>query len=357
MRLIERKKYPVVSLVMEKNHINADKYNRGFDNPAVCPFRTDGMICPVKRYDYRKGDDCMSVSGISGLGYGSSFGYSNSTMVDDWYSKANSASDQLKNSLNIDTTSESKKTDSTTSSTSTSSTSSTSSTKTSSTSTFLMQYQSALEDLEKVSANLQTSRADNVFSQYERAVASGDESAIKKASDDIMSAAQDFVNKYNSTVSLLKNNAGRSDSLASQLSAFERAIPSDKALKVVGMKIDTDGKLSLDQKKLGEALEKDYGLVKDVLGGQYGMAERAGSKATSVLDSSIDKIIGTANGTGGTKDAAGSTTEKGLGSTSLLSSNGSAMSDSFMYFARFAQSSPYSLSNYYMVGSLLNTLA
>lgn len=294
----------------------------------------------------------MSVSGISGLGYGSSFGYSNSTMVDDWYSKANSASDQLKSSLNIDTT---EKTGSTTSSTSTGSASSTSSTKTSSTSSFLMQYQSALEDLEKASAKLQTSQADNVFSQYERAVVSGDESAIKKASDNIITAAQDFVNKYNSTASLLKNNAGRSDALASQLSAFERAIPNDKALKVTGMKIDTDGKLTMDQEKLGEAIGKDYGLVKDILGGQYGMAERAGSKATSVLDSSIDKIIGTTtNGTGGTTN---STAKEGLGSTSLLSSNGSAMSDSFMYFARFAQSSPYSLSNYYMVGSLLNTLA
>ena len=350
MRLIERKKYPVVSPVVEKNHINADKYNRGFDNLTVCSFHTGGMICPVKRYDYRKGDDCMSVSGISGLGYGSSFGYSNSTMVDDWYNKANSASDQLKDSLNIDT-SNSTKTDSTTSSTSSTKTS------TSSTSTFLMQYQSALEDLEKASASLQTSNADNVFSKYESAVKSGDESAIKKASDDIMAATQDFVDKYNSTVSLLKNNAGRSNSLASQLSAFERAIPNDKALKVAGMKIDADGKLSVDQKKLGEALEKDYGLVKDVLGGQYGMAERAGSKATSVLDMSVDKIVGTTTGTTGTKGTNDSATKEGLGSTSLLSSNGSAMSDSFMYIDRFAQSSPYSLSNYYMVGSLLNTLA
>ncbi len=355
MSLIERKKYPVVSLVMEKNHINADKYNRGIDNPTVCPFRTDRMICPAKRYDYQKGDDCMSVSGISGLGYGSSFGYSNSTMVDDWYSKANSASDQLKNSLNIDSTDKSTKTDSTTGSTSTGSTSTT---KPSSTSTFLMQYQSALEDLEKASASLQTSNADNVFSKYEKAVASGDESAIKKATDDIISAAQDFVNKYNSTTSLLKNNAGRGDALASQLSAFERAIPNDKALKVAGMKIDTNGKLTLDQEKLGEAIGKDYGLVKDVLGGQYGMAERAGSKASSVLDTSVDKIIGTAtNGTSGTESTGSSTDKKGLGSTSLLTSNGSAMSDSFMYFAKFAQSSPYSLSNYYMVGSLLNTLA
>lgn len=352
MSLIERKKYSVIPLVMEKNHINADKYNRGIDNPSVCPFRADGMICPVKRYDYRKGDDCMSVSGISGLGYGSSFGYSNSTMVDDWYSKANSASDQLKNSLNIDSTSESKKTGSTTSSTSTSST------KTSSTSTFLMQYQSALEDLEEASAALQTSQRDNVFSQYESAVKSGDESAIKKASDNMISAAQDFVDKYNSAVSLLKDNAGRSSSLASQLSAFERAIPNDKALKVAGMKISADGKLSLDEKKLGEAIEKDYGLVKDIMGGQYGMAERVGSKASSVLDTSIDKIIGTStNGAGGTKGANSSAVQEGLGSMSLLSSNGSALSDSFMYFARFAQSSPYSLSNYYMVGSLLNTLA
>ena len=349
MSMSKRKKWPDAALFMEKNHINADKYNRGIDNPAVCPDRADGMICPAKRYDYRKGDDCMSVSGISGLGYGSSFGYSNSTMVDDWYNKANSATDQLKDSLNIDT--ENKKTDSTTG------TNSTSTTKPSSTSTFLMQYQSALEDLEKASANLQTSNADNVFSKYEKAVASGDEAAIKKASDDIISAAQDFVNKYNSTASLLKNNAGRSSALASQLAAFERAIPSDKALKVAGMKIDKDGNLALDKEKMGEALGKDYGLVKDILGGQFGMAERAGSKASSVLDTSVDKIMGTAeNGTSGT-DSAGSTDKKGIGSTSLLTSNGSAMSDSFMYFAKFAQSSPYSLSNYYMVGSLLNTLA
>lgn len=290
----------------------------------------------------------MSVSGISGLGYGSSFGYSNSTMVDDWYNSANSATDQIKNSLGIDKSGESTKTDST------------SSTKPSSTSSFLMQYQSALEDLEEASAKLQTSQADNVFSQYEKAVKEGDETAIKKAMDNIVSAAQDFAKQYNNTVSLLKNNVGRGSALSSQLSAFERAIPSDKALKTAGMKFDTNGKLVVDEDKMKEALGKDYGLVKDILGGQYGMAERAGSKATSVLDTSVDQIVGTGtsgsagtSGTTGTKNDAASS----IGSTSLLSPNGSAMSDSFMYFAKFAQSSPYSLTNYYMVGSLLNTLA
>ena len=93
-------------------------------------------------------------------------------------------------------------------------------------------------------------------------------------------------------------------------------------------------------------------LVKDVLGGQFGMAERAGEKATTILDMSVNEIMDieevsdTYTGSNSSSSSSGSTSS---------ASSKSAMSDSFRQFATFAKSGAYNLSNYYAV-SMLNIL-
>lgn len=294
-----------------------------------------------------------SVSSYSYNGYSSYNNYQNDMLNStSWTEKANEDAEKLKAAAAEKTSS-------------TSSTSKTSSTginvsSSASTSTFLLGYQTTLEDLESAASKLQLSNKDNVFTKYDNALAEAakhpnDEkyqANVTKARDEVISAVSNFVDKYNNTTNLLSNNQERGSGIGAQLDAFKRMMPSEKTLKALGMSYDTNGKVKLDEDALGEALDKESGYVKELLGGQFGIAERIGSKATSVLDSSVDKIVGS-NTTGyneSTKAETVSTSGANAGKKT------STMSDSFLQFASFARSGAYNLSNYYAV-SMLNILA
>lgn len=295
--------------------------------------------------------------GISGISSGYSYnGYSAMLDSESWRKNAESAAEKIESS------SSSSKTESS------SGTGSSSSVKSnSSTSSFLLGYQSALEDLEAASAKLQVGAKDNVFSKYEAALredaktklpdnADGTKPVSKadKAADDIVSAVKDFAQKYNDVVSYLSNNANRSSAVSEQLAAFKRAIPTEQGLKALGMKVDTSGKLQVDEDKLKEAIQKDPEETKNLLGGQYGIADRVGSKATSILDSPVNKIVGGTSGSSGTQSShTGSS--GGASTTGSYLNSGSTMSDSFLQFASFARSGAYNLTNYY-AASMLNML-
>lgn len=288
----------------------------------------------------------MAVSGISSSGYDSyytyNYSYNNGISSDSWVDSANQKTSELKKTLGISDTE-----NTTGSSTATS------------TSGFLMGYQSRLEDLEASASKLQTSKKDNVFANYEKALASqakGEEGADKKvtsAEDDVVSAVKDLVKNYNDTISYLKKNGSFGEGLSSQMESLKRAIPSEQGLKYLGMSFDTSGNLKVDEDKLRETLQKDPEFVKDSFGGQYGIAERLGSKATAILDSSVDKVMGS-----GATDSSGDAKKTASSSTvaTYTGSGGSSdMNDSFKQFATFARSGAFNLSNYYAV-SILNIL-
>lgn len=295
----------------------------------------------------------MTTSGVSGYSY-SGYSYNNyqNDMLNSssWTEKAEQEAEKIKNSTSGKTSS----TGSTGSSTGINVSSS------ASTSTFLLGYQSTLEDLEASASKLQAGNKNNVFDKYESALAEVDknpenEEALKKAvqaEDDVIAAFKDFADKYNNTMNYLSNNQERGSGIAAQLESFKRMMPNEKTLSALGMSYDTNGKLQVDEEALREALQKEPDYIKDLMGGQFGIAERVGSKATSVLDSSVDKIIGS-SGT----DSASSSSSSGAGSASSAqaASKNSMMSDSFMQFASFARSGAYNLSNYYAV-SMLNIL-
>jgi len=295
----------------------------------------------------------MAVGGVSGYSY-NDYTYGSGLSSSSWVDNANKEADKLKESLGI------KDTDKTESTSSTSSTNKTNTATTaSSTSSFLMGYQMALEDLESASGKLQAYSKDNVFSKLEtvlnkQAKGEATDEDVSKAMDNVVDAAKDFADKYNYTVSYLKKNIEQGSGISNQLEAFQRSIPNEKTLKAVGMSVDKNGNLQVDEDKMKEALQKDPSQVKELIGGQFSMADRVGSKATSILDSSIDKILG--------KEASDSSdTEKTNSSSSSSSSSAfgtsknSMMSDSFLQFASFAKSGAYNLSNYYAV-SMLNIL-
>lgn len=258
----------------------------------------------------------MTTSGVPNYSY-SGYSYNNyqNDMLNSssWVDKANQEAENIKNST----------TNKTSSSSSTSSSKSTgvSVSSSASNSTFLLGYQANLEDLEASASKLQVTNKDNVFTKYENALAElakhpEDQETYQKkvdqAADDIVAAYKDFADKYNNVLDYLSNNQERGSGIAAQLESFKRMMPNEKTLKAMGMSFDTNGKLQIDEDSLKEALKKDPTYVKELMGGQFGIAERVGSKATSILDSSVDKIIGSS----GSSDNSSSSSASSSSSTS-----------------------------------------
>lgn len=310
----------------------------------------------------------MAVNSVSSFSPSAMFNYQD--RYQDWETTANKRTAELEKRVEELEKQLSSKTDGTSSTSSTSSSNSASSV---STSSFLLNYKQKLTDLESASAKLQVGAKDNVYSKYESALDAlskadtedakkAAQAKVDKAREDIVSAVNDFADKYNSTISFLQSNSNRGAGVARQQASLERALPTEGALKTLGMKVNTTGKLEVDDEALTKALtDGRYNSVKETMGGTYGIAQRMGSRATNILDSSIDTVAGSSktssatNSTSTSSNASKSNTKSAV-SDLLSSSNDSSMSAYFTSFASFAKSGAYNLSNYYAVGMLLNTL-
>lgn len=297
----------------------------------------------------------MAISAVSGFGSNNEY--------QSWVDQANADKKKLEDQLGIDTSDSSDtKTSSTSgtsssssasktsgsSSSSSSSTSSTSTSRSSSTSTFLLTYKHNLTSLESASEKLRLGGRNNVFSKYETAMkdlqrASTDEdkasaqAAVDKAQEDIISAVKDFAKAYNSAISFLESNSDRSSTVVRQLNSLKNALTTEDAMARIGLSFDKSGNLEVDEEKLKKTLNQNYNSVKDIMGGQFGLAERAASKATDILDhASVEKIAGV--------------------SEKASKANSISDLDDFEIFSKFALGGAYNLTNYYAVGSMLNTL-
>ena len=287
----------------------------------------------------------MAISGVSGFGSNNEY--------QSWVDQAAADKKKLEESLGIDT-SESSSTDKTSSTTDKKDTSSTgssytsSTSRSSSTSTFLLSYKHNLTSLESASEALRVGSRNNVFSKYETAMkdlqrANTDEdkaaaqAAVDKAKEDIVTAVKDFAKAYNNAVSFLENNSDRSSTVVRQLNSLKNALTTEDAMARIGLSYDKSGNLQVDEDKLKDTLDKNYNSVKDIMGGQFGMAERAATKASDILDhASVEKIAGVP--------------EKQSKANSISDL------DDFEIFSKFALGGAYNLTNYYAVGSMLNTL-
>ncbi len=192
---------------------------------------------------------------------------------------------------------------------------------------FLKTYQSDLNELQQVSADLMLSNKQGVFSRYK----SGEAEL-----DDVVSAVEDFVDSYNMVTSLLENNESRGTGTASHFASFTRGVGAEQVLDAVGISYDKDGKMVLDSEALKKALEENYDTVSSLIGGQYGIADRASMKADQALNESVQRIVN--------NDL-----------SSLISSTQNF--NSIQYTYSFSKAGAYNLSNMYAVGLFVNTMA
>ena len=297
------------------------------------------------------------------MAVGSVSSYSPMFNYQGWVDNANSRTEALSEQIGYDPA---ESTDKTSSSSSTSSTNKTSSSYSNSSaatsaSSFLLNYKQSLMDLESASQKLQVGAKDNVFSKYESAVSAlskagtEDERKAAQAKVDKASAITDFADKYNNTISFLESNSNRSAGAARQLESLKRSLPTENAMKkALGMSLSTTGRLQVDKDELKKSLDRGYDLAKDVMGGQYGIAQRTGSKASTILDSSIDTVVGSSKTQSSSTSKDKNSSAAGVDFSDLSSDD--SMSAYFTSFASFAKSGAYNLSNYYAVGMLLNTL-
>lgn len=186
-----------------------------------------------------------------------------------------------------------------------------------------------------------TSESNKISLDYGRidATLTGTGSAQIKAgadTDKIVSAVKDMVNQYNEATDLLKSNAGRGRGTQAQYESFSRPVASDSTLKAVGIRYDKSGRMQVDESALKEALSKDFEGTKEIIGGQFGIADKIAQKADSAMATSSGRLVD--------QDV----------SARMDRSQENTFS-SFRFLSNFAGSGPYSLGNYYTVGLMLNT--
>ena len=157
--------------------------------------------------------------------------------------------------------------------------------------------------------------------------------------DTVVSAVEDLVKRYNEVSGLLKDNGDRGTGAVSHLASFGRGMADAKTLKAVGITYNKDGELELDKDTLKNALETDLEGTKSLLGGQFGMAEKAARRAESALSDPVQRIVDS--------DLAAVASRREQETSSA----------NFRYLSNFARSGPYNMTNFYTVGLLLNTLA
>ena len=162
--------------------------------------------------------------------------------------------------------------------------------------------------------------------------------------DKVVSAVKDLMDGYNSVQSLLEGNASRGIGATAHAQAFGRGMAAEKTLNAIGISYNKDGKMELDEDKLKEALEKDFNGTKEILGGQFGIAEKVASRTDMALSDSVQRIV---------SNDLGESTK----SETAVSKNQSYDRSGYQSFYNFVKSGPYNLGNYYAVGLLLNTLA
>ena len=101
--------------------------------------------------------------------------------------------------------------------------------------------------------------------------------ASEKPSDDRIEeatkAVQSMVDTFNTALKTLNDNAGRGVGVTSQIRRMVQPPTSQSSMALVGISIEKDGSLKLDQDKLKTSLKNNTSLAMDIIGGSHGIAQ------------------------------------------------------------------------------------
>ena len=149
------------------------------------------------------------------------------------------------------------------------------------------QLSKTLRDVREAYSDLKTSAQTLVASSQNSVFEKEDDSAI-------VSAVQDFADKYNNTVETLKDN---SDILNKRLlKNLTTAVGDNKArLADIGITVNNDKTLTVDKDKLQQAVSTNLSTVKTALGSAGGLASKVAKVATNTLAQPMAAMVNTGN--------------------------------------------------------------
>lgn len=153
---------------------------------------------------------------------------------------------------------------------------------------FLNDYTAGMRRMDTAAAKLTNGGLDRLMKGFGSEVT---EQGVQNA----VGAVRDMVNEYNGNLKLLDSNAERGPGVRQQLARMvDDPIPAH-SMEMVGVSVNDDGTLALDEERLtgalttgDETLRRTYS---DILGGDYGIAEAVRQDARAGLNTRSNTLV------------------------------------------------------------------
>lgn len=107
----------------------------------------------------------------------------------------------------------------------------------------------------------------------------------------VISAVEDLVNQYNETLAFLDGNAGHGQGVINQIGSFVRDLAPAKTMELLGLSTEKNGTLALDKQALSDSLKKDSKLVRSLISGQYGLAQKTFDRALGAMRENSGSLL------------------------------------------------------------------
>lgn len=154
---------------------------------------------------------------------------------------------------------------------------------------FLKTYTSSMNTLNSSAAKLTNGGINKTLYNDEGQVT---DATVK----DTMSLMKDMVADYNSTLKMLGGNEDRGRGVTKQIARMTDSPAARQGMEMVGVSMNKDGTLALDEAKLTSALKSEnplqVRLAADIIGGSNGIAAGVQRDARAGLNTSANSLIG-----------------------------------------------------------------
>ncbi|MGC4020206.1 MAG: hypothetical protein QM793_13930 [Muricomes sp.] len=152
--------------------------------------------------------------------------------------------------------------------------------------------------------------------------------------DKVAFAISDLVTAYNSTLKLLNDNYGRGTGVDRQLRNLVTGLGSEQSLGKLGITVEKDASLKFNKAFLANSLEESLALIKDLISGTGGLADKAFNKAVTGMSVNSGSLI----------------------NNDWENAQSDYMNNPQNIFNIYSKSGTYAMNNYYAVGMMMNLL-
>ncbi|MDO5601336.1 MAG: flagellar filament capping protein FliD [Oscillospiraceae bacterium] len=155
------------------------------------------------------------------------------------------------------------------------------------------------------------------------------------------SAMKDLVSSYNQTIKFLNDNSGMGTGVKQQLNRLLRSPLSGTSMKAVGISQNKDGTLKFDEAAFEKSLSDNPDLTKEIISGNYSISESIYNNARHGMNISSAQLLNTSQ-------------SSNFYSSALESLKSTAEDNPYQFLQSYSRQGAYNLSNYNLVGLLIN---